>query len=155
MFKMLQSCLHDLCLFMHLCVCTQCTFLSLTDPTEHKFQQVLNIFFLLQLEQCARLTDVAIGIVTALCPRLTHLNISSCDRLTNESLHHIQRNCKRLRYLDISFCCGISPQAVEQFEGKMTLPTLLKRNVGISGNGANGTFGLKGVRSGGNLTQVL
>lgn len=87
----------------------------------------------LQLQQCARLTDLAIDVVTSRCQRLTHLDISNCDRLTDTALIHIGDNCKRLRHLDVSFCCGISPQAVDLLEKRLrSLSYVLSRNVGVS-----------------------
>lgn len=87
----------------------------------------------LQLQQCARITDSSVDVVTSRCQRLAHLDLSNCDRLSDTSLIHIGDNCKRLRHLDISFCCGLSPQAAEMLEGRLhTLTTFHRRNIGVS-----------------------
>ncbi|XP_025076513.1 F-box/LRR-repeat protein 20-like isoform X2 [Pomacea canaliculata] len=81
----------------------------------------------LQLQQCARISDTGIDIVTQRCQRLIYLDVSNCDRLTDTSLLHIQDNCRRLRHLDLSYCSSLTIQAVDQLEARMQTLTSLRR----------------------------
>lgn len=130
-----------------------------TDAT--KYMQLLNVKILntlyivcVQLQQCARISDTGIDIVTQRCQRLIYLDVSNCDRLTDTSLLHIQDNCRRLRHLDLSYCSSLTIQAVDQLEARMqTLTSLRRLNVGLSKlplgmNMISGPGGLKKVGSG-------
>ncbi|XP_034987633.1 F-box/LRR-repeat protein 14-like [Zootoca vivipara] len=82
----------------------------------------------LTLDHCCLVTNVGVGhlagITASGCLQLECLSLENCDRLSDVAVHYVAQGLPRLRYLSVRFCGGIRDGALVPLSRLTRLRTL-------------------------------
>ncbi|XP_028562781.2 F-box/LRR-repeat protein 14-like [Podarcis muralis] len=82
----------------------------------------------LSLDHCNLVTNAGVGHLAGItargCLQLECLSLENCDRLSDVALHHVAQGLPRLRYLSVRFCGGIRDEALVPLSRLTRLRTL-------------------------------
>ncbi|KAJ9629736.1 SCF ubiquitin ligase complex subunit [Taxawa tesnikishii (nom. ined.)] len=94
---------------------------ELTDKAVEKIVATCPRLRNLILAKCRQLTDRAVYAITRLGKNLHYIHLGHCARITDPSIQALAKACSRIRYIDLACCSNLTDTSITQLA---TLPKL-------------------------------